>query len=57
MLATAALFGKLGEETENTFNWFGEKTENIAEGIVGLTEIALTGEILATLFGWKRTNL
>ena len=34
-----------------------DTTKAVGDGVIGLTEMVLTGEILATLFGWKQTNL
>jgi hypothetical protein len=42
------------EKIEEGFDWFGEKTGQIGEGVIGLTEMVLTGEILAKLFGFTR---
>ena len=42
------------EKIEEGFDWFGEKTGQVGEGVVGLTETILTGEILAKLFGFTR---
>lgn len=34
-----------------------DATNSVGYGVIGLTEMVLTGEILATLFGWKQTDL
>lgn len=44
-------------DTEEVKEKVVDTTKTIGEGVIGLTEMVLTGEILATLFGWKQTNL
>jgi len=44
-------------DTEEIKDKVVDTTKAVGEGVIGLTETVLTGEILATLFGWKQTNL
>jgi hypothetical protein len=47
----------MSEKTEEVKEKIVDTTKAVGDGVIGLTEMVLTGEILATLFGWKQTDL